>query len=357
MAACLLIGLFVWQERTYDRFHEKADRLHRAWIVEEFGEDADQRTFINISTPIILGPTLEEHFPGIEATVRVNGFESGNPVGPTDRRFDEPLHFVDPRFLEVFSFRLVRGDPATALAASGRVVITTDVAERYFPDQDPMGQVLPISLEGEDRPYIVTGIVEPPPVASSLQFRILVPFDDWLALVDGGSTSWHSVSPETFVLARDGTSREELEAQFPSMVDNVVRTDAWEEYNVSYAIHLQPITDVNLGETLPEEVSPVAYRQYLSLLAIIAMFVLLVAAINFVTLSLGHSTRRSREVGLRKAIGAQRTQVAVQFWGEALVVTAAALAMGLVLAAVMTPAFSNLAGIELAFGLGPRTLG
>jgi putative ABC transport system permease protein len=357
MAACLLIGLFVWQERTYDRFHEKADRLHRAWIVEQFGEDADRREFINVATPVILGPTLEEHFPAIEATVRVNGFESGNPVGPADRRFDEPLHFVDERFFDLFSFDLIQGDGATALAASGRAVITTDVAERYFPGQDPIGQVLPISLEGEDRPYIVTGVVEPPPVASSLQFRILLPFGDWLALVGGGSTSWHSVSPQTFVLLREGASGAELEAQFPSMVDGVIRADNWEEYNVSYTIHLQPITDINLGTTLPDTVAPVAYRQYLSLLAIIALFVLLVAAINFVTLSLGQSTRRSREVGLRKAIGAQRSQVAVQFWGEALVMTAVALALGVILAALFAPAFSNLAGVELAFSLGPRTIG
>jgi putative ABC transport system permease protein len=357
MAACLLIGLFVWQEQTYDRFHEHADRLHRAWIVEEFGEDADRRTFINISTPVILGPTLEEHFPSIEAVVRVSGFESGNPVGPAGRRFDEPLHFVEARFFDAFTFPLLQGDPATALAASGRVVITTDVADRYFPGQDPMGQVLSISLEGEDRPYIVTGVVERPPVASSLQFRILLPFDDWLALVGGGSTNWHSVSPETYVLVREGASRAELEAQFPSMVDSVVRSDDWEEYNVSYAIYLQPITDINLGRTLPDRVAPVAYRQYLSLLAIIALFVLMVAAINFVTLTLGQSTRRSREVGLRKTLGAQRAQIAGQFWGEALVLAAVALGLGLALAALFAPAFSNLAGVELAFGLGWRTLG
>jgi putative ABC transport system permease protein len=357
MAACLLIGLFVWQEQTYDQFHQHADRLHRAWIVEEFGEDADRRTFINTSTPVILGPTLEAYFPDVEAVVRINAFARGNPVGPADRRFDEPLHFVDARFFEAFSFRMLRGDPATALAASGRVVITPEVAERYFPGQDAMGQVLPISLEGEDRAYIVTGIVEAPPIASSLQFRILLPFDDWLALVGGGSTSWHSVSPNTFVLTREGTSRAALEAQFPSMVDSVVRTDEWDEYNVSYSIYLQPITDINLGRTLPDEIAPVAYRQYLSLLTIIALFVLLVAAINFVTLSLGQSTRRSREVGLRKSLGALRAQLAGQFWGEALIMTGVAVCLGLLLATLFAPAFSNLAGVELGIGFEPRTLG
>jgi putative ABC transport system permease protein len=236
-------------------------------------------------------------------------------------------------------------------------VITTEVADRYFPNQDPMGQMLPISLEGEDRAYIVSGVVETPPVASSIQFRLLLPFDDWLALVGGGSTSWHSVSPDTYVLTREGTSRAELEGRFPSMVNSVIRTDAWEEYNVSYSIHLQPITDINLGMGLPEEIAPVAYRQYLSLLTIIALFVLLVAAINFVTLSLGQSTRRSREVGLRKSLGAKRAQVAGQFWGEALILTAVALLAGLVLAALMTPVFSSLAGIALEFKLGWRTFG
>jgi putative ABC transport system permease protein len=230
------------------------------------------------------------------------------------------------------------------------------MAARYFPDRDPMGQPLPIGIGGEMQEYVVTGIMETPPVASSIQYGILVSFDDVVrTMSEGMRTGWFSTSIETYVLARAGATAADLEAKFPSLVQQVIREDRRD----AYTIGLQPITDVNLGRTLPAEVAPaqVAYRQYLSLLAVIALFVLLVATINFVTLSFGQSTRRSREVGLRKALGAQRTQVAAQFWGEALVLATIALGLGVGMAWLLTPAFSDLAGVELAFGLGPRTLG
>jgi putative ABC transport system permease protein len=352
MAACLLIGLFVWQEQTYDRFHDHAERIFRAWTTVEEGEEAGQRTIVIDVTPPVLAPTLAETFAEVEAVVRVHGAKAA--MGTADHRFYESLQFVDPSFFDVFSFRLLQGDPATVLVGTRRVVLSTVMADRFFPGQDAMGQVLPINLDGEMRPYVVTGIIEKPPVTSSLQYGVLIPFADWEALVDGPRlTSWHLPVVQSYVLAREGVSRAELEEQFPSLVRRVISS----EQASGYAIHLQPITDLRLGETLPDSHAPVAYRQYLSLLAIIALFVLVVAAINFVTLSLGQSTRRSREVGLRKTLGARRGQVAGQFWGEALMLTALALGLGVGMAWLLSPAFSTLAGVKLAFGLGPRTVG
>jgi putative ABC transport system permease protein len=352
MAACLLIGLFVWQERTYDRFHENADRLYRAWI-EHTSED--RGTVFEIVTPIVLGPALEEAFPEVEAIVRVRE-EQEIVVGFEDRRFTEVVQAVDPAFFHAFTFPLLQGEPATALAGSGRVVLSEEMAARYFPDRDPMGHVLPLGIGGQMQEYVVSGIMKTPPVASSIQYGILIPFDDVArTMSESFRTGWFSTSIETYVLAREGVTAADLDAKFPSLVQQVIREDRRD----AYTIGLQPITDINLGRTLSAEVAPAqaAYRQYLSLLTMIALFVLLVAAINFVTLSLGQSTRRSREVGLRKAVGAQRTQVAVQFWGEALVLATIALGLGVGIAWLLTPSFSDLAGVELAFGIGPQTLG
>jgi putative ABC transport system permease protein len=351
MAACLLIGLFVWQERTYDRFHENADRLYRAWIEHSTG---DRGMVFEIATPFVLGPALEETFPEVEATVRV--WQQPSMVGFEGQRFSEELQGVGPAFFQAFSFPLLQGDPVTALAGSGRVVLTPEIAERYFPNRDPMGQTLPVEIWGEIADFLVTGIAEAPPVSSSIQYRILVPVEDLTrTLSEGMRTGWHSTSVETYVLAREGQIAADLEAKFPSLVQQVIREDRRE----AYTIGLQPMTDVYLGQTLPAEVAPAqaAYRQYLTLLTLIALFVLAVAAINFVTLSIGQSTRRSREVGVRKTFGAQRGQVARQFWGEALVLTALALGLGVGTAWILTPAFSDLAGVELAFGLGLRTTG
>jgi putative ABC transport system permease protein len=346
MAACLLIGLFVWQESTYDRFHQNADRLSRVWFQEE--REGQIGTFV--STPVILAPTLKETFPDVEAAVRVMVRESA--VGPVERRFAERVHGVDPAFFKTFSFSLIEGDPATALAEPGRVVLTPELAERYFPDQDPLGQALPIELLGEE--FVVTGIAEASPVTSSIQYDLLIPFADLRrALGEDAHTSWHNVYVETYVLTREGVAREELQAKLPSLVRQVIR----EEYRDGYRLSLQPITAIHLDNTLPAGIEPIADPAYLRLLTLIAFFVLLVAAINFVTLSLGQSTRRSREVGLRKTLGARREQVAAQFWGEALVLTALALGLGLGLAALFTPAFSDLAGVALAFEVDVRVLG
>jgi len=349
MAACLLIGLFVWQERTYDRFHEKAERLSRVWITETYGEDGGAREFVNTATPVVLGPTVEAEFPEVEAVVRVA--ETSTVVGPEGHRFEEPIHAVDPRFFEAFSFPLRAGDPATALAAPRQVVLTPEAAERYFPGQDPLGQTLSIDAEMVPQEYLVTGVVEEPPVASSLQFRLLIPFGDWEALVgESVRTSWFNVTVSTYLLTREGVDRAALEALFPRLVERVLPA----AFPGTYTLHLQPLTDVRLGTALPDRVAPVRYRQYLGLLAIIAAFVLAVAAINFVTLSVGQSARRAREVGLRKALGAQRTQLAVQFWGEALVLAGLGLGFGVALAALYAPAFGELAGVPLAFGLSVR---
>jgi putative ABC transport system permease protein len=145
MAACLLIGLFVWQEITYDRFHENSDRLYRAWI-EHTTED--RGTVFEIVTPIVLGPALEEAFPEVEAIVRVRE-EQEIMVGFDERRFTETVHAVDPAFFHAFTFPLLQGDPATALAGSGRVVLSQEMADRYFPDANPMGQVLPLTMGGQ----------------------------------------------------------------------------------------------------------------------------------------------------------------------------------------------------------------
>lgn len=349
MGACLLIGLFVWQERTYDRFHDHADRISRVWIAEEYGEGDSAREFLSLSSPLILGPTVAAAVPDLEAVVRVLG--TSMLVGSEGHRFEEPIHAVDPSFFDVFSFRLLSGDPANALAAPRQVVLTPETAERYFPGQDPVGQILPISAEMQTQDYLVTGIVEAPPVVSSLQFRFLIPLADWEALVgEERRTHWLSMSLQTYVLSRPETLRSDLEAQFLRVIDPLLPAGA----RGRYVPHLQPVTDLRLGTTLPDRVAPVRYRQYLGLLEIIAAFVLAVAAINFVTLSLGQSTRRGREVGLRKVLGARRTQIAGQFWGEALVLAALGLALGVGLAALYAPAFGELAGVPLAFGVSVR---
>ncbi len=342
IACCLLIALFVRHEWSYDRFHEHADRLYRAWGREDYGEG---RTFFYTNTQWVLGATLEANLPEVEATVRVDVFE--NLVGPEDGRYTERIHMADAAFFDVFSFGLLQGDPATALARPGSVVLTPAMAEKYFPGEDPMGKTLPLQVRDAPAPFVVTGIAEAPPAASSIRYELLIPFEHVRERVwERGLTSWTVVGPETYVLLREGATGADVEAKLPAMIRSVVDTDA-----EHFELGLQPIADIHLNRAYPDGIEPTSDPAYSYVLGALAVLVLLIACINFVTLSVGQSTRRAREVGVRKSMGATRRALMQQFWGEALLLVGTALLAGVALAQVLLPLFNTLAGRELTLGL------
>ncbi len=196
-----------------------------------------------------------------------------------------------------------------------------------------------------------------PPANSSVQFGLLVPFDRSLGVFrDQAWEAWQQIYPETYVLLRAGISPAALEAKLPTMLENT-RPDLYEAGPEAYAFHLQPLTDIHLNPDLPPGLEPTSNPAYPAILAGLALFILLIAGVNFVTLSVSRSMQRAKEVGVRKAIGAQRGQLMRQFWGEALVVTLAALVVGVALAVVALPFFNDLAESSLRLGFDAGTVG
>lgn len=351
IACCVLMMLFVKHERSFDRFHERADDLYRAWGREDWGEG---RTFFYTTTQYVLAPTLEANIPEVESVTRVQ--DTQNLVGPEQSRYTERLHFVDDNFFDVFSFRLLRGDAATALDEPSSVVLTPDVANKYFGDADPMGQTLPIQV-GDDapEPFTVTGIVEAPPAASSIQYAMLLPFENVRARQsEEALMSWTIIGPETYVLLRDGTTAASVDASIAAMFRQILGERAEE---IGIAVGLQPITDIHLNQEYPTGIEATSDPAYSTILGIVAGLVLLIAAINFVTLSIGQSTRRALEVGVRKAIGAGRGDLMRQFWGEAFLTVVLSLGVGLVFAWLLLPVFNQLSGRELGLSPEPATVG
>ena len=349
IACCLLMGLYVENEWSYDRFHEKSERIYRAYVEEDTGD----RQFTNTATPIPLGPELETSFPEVEETVRLNTF--GGRVQRGSRQFNERIHLADAPFFEVFDFPLVKGDPASALDRPGSVVLTRETAERYFGDADPVGKTLSIRLGGEVQDFTVTGVAEAPPSASSIQFDVVLPSSHLQDLFDEQTRShWFQVFGETYALLEEDVSAEALEAKLPSMVKRVLGSE-YEEGRL--VVGLQPITGIHMNTDLPAGLEPTSDPSYSYILAAIALFVLLIACANFMTLSIGRSAERAKEVGMRKALGARREQLMGQFWGEALLLTSAAAFLGTVLARLALPFFNDLAGQELVLALDGATLG
>ncbi|GAB5518056.1 MAG: ABC transporter permease [Rhodothermales bacterium] len=343
LAACLLIGVFVQHEWSFDAFHADSDRLYRAWVLEDYGPDEQ---FLNTITPLALGETLVDLFPEVEASARV--LVQGAFVHEGSERLPQQVHVVDPTFFDLFSFPLVYGDPARALAHINTIVLTETAARQYFGQANPMGQTVLLQLDDAPVPFTVTGVAQDFPAASSIQAEVLVPYAE-ANYSENARTSWFNVMTETYVLLREGTTAAMVEAKMPEL-SQLILGDRYEPgvYNVG----LQPITAIHLDTTMPAGHEPTSNPQYSYILSGIALLILLIACINFMLLAIGRSAGRALEVGVRKAVGAHRGQLMSQFWGEALLLTVLAVGLGLGLAALAFPTFKTLSGRELALSVG-----
>lgn len=363
IACCILIMAFVRHEWSYDTFHEKADHLHRVVISMKDAEGGRRRT---ATTPAPLAPALAEEYPGIVRTVR---FADGRAVVQyRDKIFREVLLFTDASVLEMFSFSVLRGNPNTALMDLNAVVLTASMAEKYFGANDPMGQVLQIGLD-PDQPqaYTVTGVVADPPSHSSIDFNFLLRLEPTPSYQQMGD-NWGSSFLNTYVEVADAGFAEGFETRSLPFVEKYFGdriADSREGGTLSqdedaWQMHLQPIKAVHLDSEIRWGLMPPSNPSYSYILSGIALLVLLIACINFVTLALSRSVDRAKEVGVRKVVGAKRAQVVRQFWGEALVLSLLALLLGIGLAMLFLPTFNALADKSLRLsmlGEGPMLLG
>ncbi len=342
LACCLLIALYVRAETTVDDVHERADRIVRVnQQVVEPGREA-----LWAWTGGAMGEDLEADFPQVEAVVRV--LRQAGPVrseADPDLRFrEEAFAFADAAFFDVFSYRFLRGDPATALRQPNAVVLTASTAARYFGDADPMGQAL--TYDGR-LPLVVSGVVEDPP-ATSLPWGLVAPMDAFKSLnglpaeASFGSYWWPQVW--TYLLLPSADDVAQLQGQMAAF------SERRREGGAGYVPTLEPLADAHFS---PAEggATPGGSRTLVHVFAAIALAVLLLACVNFVNLSTARGAERAREVGVRKALGAGRGGLAVQFVGEAVLMCVAALVVALGLVAAALPTFNAIAGTDLGLGV------
>lgn len=349
LSVCLLLMLFVRSEFSYDRFHEKADRIYRAWLHEVY----EGQTFTNTQTPIPLGPVLKENLPDIESFCRVYSFNS--LLQYQENRFNESVNMVDTSFFSVFDFDLSEGDPVQAFPNSNSIVISEGMEEKYFGSGKGMGKTLELQLGQTKVLFTVTAISRETPVESSIRFDLLIPHsnDHYLFSERARTRAWTNVFEETYVLLGKDKTGPEVEIQIPALIKRLMGDQYVEG---QYNIHLQPITDIHLNNKLPAGNSPVSDPRYAYILSIIGVLILLIACINFVTLSLGRSAARSLEVGVRKVLGAVRGQLIRQYWGEALMVTLISLVIAIGLSYLLLDPFNQLANRQLTLTMDGFTV-
>jgi len=345
LAACLLIGRYVADEWRRDRFHANADRIVR--VSSKIDQTSGDKVHLS-TAPAPLVPTLKAEVPFVENAVRLTDANYLLRHETTQIQV-ESLFYADPSFFDVFSFELVRGDPATALNAPHTIVLTESLAARLFGTEAPTGQTL---TAGDGQALTVTGIVADPPSTSHLQFEALVSMATRQAANAKSFGNWAEVTFWTYVLLAPEAATDTFETQ----LDEVVTRHAAERfaaYNATLDFTVTPLLDVYLHEAGMNPIGPTGDPAALRVMLLIALFILLIAGINFVNLATARSVGRAREVGVRKTLGAARGALVGQFLAEAVLTALLALGLALVLARTALPLFHTLAGTTLAGGLVP----
>jgi putative ABC transport system permease protein len=343
LACCGFIGLYVQDERSYDRFHERADRIVR--VVREIRSAGQEEGSAPTSAPT--GPALEAELPEVEHAVRFV-MASGlleRTAGAERVRYQEPaVAYVDPTVFEVFTFPLLAGDSDRALVEPNAVVLTETLARKYFGTENPVGQAL---LLDDQVTLTVTGVMADVPPTSHLAFDAMVSYATWEATApDWLLTEWNANYLYTYLLLPEGYDPAALEAKLPAFVERHLGAVARETFE-SLAFRLQPLTSIYLHSDLQGEAGPVGDPTRLYVFSLVGLFILLIACVNFTNLATARAATRAKEVGLRKSLGAWRSQLVGQFLGESVLVSLAAFVLAMALIQLLLPVFNVLAGKEV----------
>jgi len=340
LAVSFSILLYVVNEITYDRYHEKSDRIYRFAA----SMDLQERHFEIAQMPIPFGPALAKEFPEVKNFTRIQGAGT-TIISRGDRLFKEKkIHYVDPGFFEMFTVPIKGGNPETFLDAPYKVVMTEEMAKKYFGDENPVGKTLEWDHE---YPFTVTGVVKKMPENSHFKFNMLASLST-LESRGRNLNDWMGFSIYTYVELAEDVQKKDLEkkyqhfmwAQIPDQIKKIAN-----KINLS----LQPLTKIHLYSHLESELEPPGNPVYIRIFTAIALFVLLIAGINFVNLSTARSAKRAKEVGMRKVLGAHRSRLAAQFLGESIILSLIGLILASVLITLWLPFFNQLIMKELAF--------
>ena len=338
VCCCLLITMFVRSELSYDAFHSKSNNLYRVWQREKVGNN----TNLNVLTPLPAGDALKSGIPEVSEACRIYAF---NPVVKIDNSsFTDKVDMVDPSFFSMFDFHITNGE-AALLTLKNSVVLTSSIARKYFGNADAIGKTMEIMLNDTSRLFKVTAVVADVPEASSIKFSALIPFSNTAYLFRPRAFhNWFDVFCETYLLLKPEVKYATAENKMPRILKQNLGSDFGKE---DFTMHLQNIKDIHLNTSLPAGNEPISDPKYSYILGTIGLLILVVACINFITLSVSQSTKRALEVGVRKTLGAGKKQLILQFWGESLAVVLVAALIGLGLCAFLLPQFNVLVNKQL----------
>lgn len=342
MACCILILFYVQDELSYDRYNEKADRIYR---VVDSGEAPGGMSFDLALTSAPFAPTMKADFPEVEDAVRL--YRRRRMVANGERKYyEDNLFYSDSSLFNIFTFPLIKGNPETALQSPHTVVLSESTALKYFGNNGVINQNL--SIDGQD--FLVTGIMKDIPRNSHFIADLFVSFKTLEQIPffqQSYIQNWVRHEFYTYVLLEDGHSQMELEAKMPAFIDKYAAQQVKAILGGTISSSLQPLESIHLHSHRQAEISPNGDIKYVYIFSFIALIILLIACVNFMNLATARSAKRSMEVGLRKVVGANRTQLVRQFLGESLMFTCFALIFALLIVTAALPSFNSLTGKEI----------
>jgi len=331
VTACMLISAYVWHEFQYDRFHEKGERIYRLNTDLQF---SDQTLELALAAGPA-APALQEEIPGIRDFVRF-----ANPGSPllvekgADVRYESSVFYVDSTLFSVFEFDLISGNETHALSGPYQMVLTESKARSWFGNTHPVGESLVV--DGEK--YEVTGVVADIPQNSHLQFDILLSFSSWVIDHPPTRTNWGWTPFPTYLLLEENVDPRAVADQLPVVLERHVPS---ENTDLKMALGLQPFEAIHFGPSRLGELAPVGNKSSLYFLSLVAMLILLLAVVNYVNLSLASYEGRSREIGVRKTIGASSTQIGLRYLSEGWVLSIASVGLALLFTIFLLPVFGD----------------
>ncbi len=350
IACCLLIAFYVLDELSFDKFYENADRICRVGLM---GKIAGQEIQTTNTCPPLATVAIQE-FPEVINSTRIFVYDNNQVIRYGEKVWpEEKVYYADSTFFELFDFKLIEGNSATALKEPNTMVLTQPVAQKYFGDDIALGKTLVVG--NDKKTYTVTGVMEPLPSNSHFDFTILF---SMATMEYSRNDGWLNNSFMTYLLLHPDASPQELESKLGSLVEKYVGSEIQQYLGMSletfqkqggkYGYFLQPMPSIHLYSHISDEMEPSGDIAYVYIFSAIALFIILIACINFMNLSTARSSNRAKEVGIRKTLGTQRKSLIIQFMAESVMVSFISTLLALILAALLLPGFNNISGKSLS---------
>ncbi|MBC8489256.1 MAG: ABC transporter permease [Bacteroidetes bacterium] len=348
IAAVIFISLYVQDELSYDKYNTKHERIYR--IESDFTISNKHDMFAIV--PIPMGPALKIEFPEVEEFVRLTNI--GNTLFRYNEKeyYEEDFYLADSTIFDVFTYEFLIGDPKTGLTEPNTIVITEKIAKKYFGKDNPMGEII---TSGRGSNYKVTGVIKNLPGNSHLKFDALI--STATIAEEVGADDFNSMEPVrfwnigvyTYLLLKENAGMESIHEKFPAFYDKYMKSIG-DSFNASFNLLSTLLAETHFRQGLSAE-QPSGNMAYIYIFSAVAIFILLIAAINYMNMATARSANRAKEVGIRKVVGAYRNQLIRQFISESVVLSITALLIAILIVSMLLPDFNNIADKTLSFSL------